>query len=164
MQSSHISLLERFGTSSTIMTYFGATHKSFLILTQLSRNTREMLDYNYEAFLNWMIWNNSTLNLKNDNKNILDLPWDLYKYWIYFDSESKVISFIELLQNINDKNGYYFNEHYMSNRLLTKKLIVRGRFLKLLHPHLELLKKTEVLIATENKYWNILNKNKIDFK
>ena len=55
MLSSHISLLERFGTCSTIMTYFGATHKSFLILTQLSRDTRVMLDYNYEIFLNWMI-------------------------------------------------------------------------------------------------------------
>ena len=52
MLSSRVSLLERFGKCSTIMTYFGATHKSFLILTQLSRDTRETLDYNYEAFLN----------------------------------------------------------------------------------------------------------------
>ena len=51
MLSSHISLLKRFGKCSIIMTYFGAAHKSFLILTQLSRDAREMLDYNYDAFL-----------------------------------------------------------------------------------------------------------------
>ena len=123
MLSSHVSLLEKCGTCSTIITYFRATHKSFLILTQLSRDTREMHDYNYEAFLNWMIWNNSTLYLQYVKKKITDLPWDLFKYWIYFGCESKVIPFIELIQNINDKNEYYFNEHYMSNRLIINKTL-----------------------------------------
>ena len=70
-----------------------------------------------------MIWNNSTLYLQYDKKKIIDLPWDLFKYWIYFDCESKVISFIELIQNINDKNEYYFNGHYMRNRLVINKTL-----------------------------------------
>ena len=95
-----------------------------------------------------MIWNNSTLYLQYDKKKIIDFSWDLSKYWIYFNCESKVISFIELIQNINDKNGYYFNVHYMINILVIKNSFFQGRFYKILLPYLELQKKTKVLIAT----------------
>ena len=144
MMSSRVSLLEKFGVSFIVMSYFGYTHQSFLVLSQLSRRSRIMLDTYYEEFLNSMIGNNANFE-KIINEELSHLPWDLFRYSIILFTESCLQSFIDMIEKINDKSGYYFNENYMNNRLLVEKLLIDSDLVEMLHLNLELLKKTKAI-------------------
>ena len=153
MMPTRIALLEKFGVWTVTMSYFGSTHWSFLLLTQLSRNSRHMLNDNYQAFLNSMIRNNQLLRIEED-ETILNLPWDLFKYWSWFNKENKVDIFIKLVVNINDMNGSYFNEHFMNSRLWIEAIWIEADLIRNLYPYIEIIKKTEAIDAIVN--WDLI--------
>ena len=62
MLSTRNPLLTKFGVAFTIMSYYEQTHQSFLLLSKLTKQSRIMLDENYEAFLNSMIANNASID------------------------------------------------------------------------------------------------------
>ena len=59
MMSTRIDLVEKFGVCTVLMSYYGTTDQSFLLLSQINSKSREMLDMFYEEILNSMI-NNTT--------------------------------------------------------------------------------------------------------
>ena len=151
MLSSYIPLLERFGTSFTIMSYFGKTHRSFLLLSKLSRQSRSMLDQNLEEFLNSMIGNNTCLKIDEENKEALSLPWSLFGYKISFPTETNLDLLIKIIENIHNKIGYYFNGHFINQRLcFNGSISFRTNVVEKLYQNLELIKKTEVISYMDN--------------
>ena len=158
MQSSHNPLFERFGVFSTVMPYFDTTHKSFYFLSQFNSQSRAMLDKYYEGFLNVMIGNLAILEIE-ENENIIKLPWDLFRYKIYLSWESRVEIFIELIESINNENGWYFNKHLMNTRFWVDRIWINEKFVKQLYPYLDLLKKTEVTDCIVKLNLKIINFN-----
>ena len=146
MLSTNIALFEKFGVRAVIMSYYGTTDQSFLLLSQLNRKLREMLDESYEGILNSMI-NNATCLLINreDNEWKLSIPWNLFKFRIYLNSEEITKTFLLHINNIKDRKGYYFNQHYMHSRLWIDSLEIDQKYVNILYPSLELLKSIEVI-------------------
>ena len=141
-----ISLLENFGTCSVIASYYGPTHQSFLLLSQLSKESRKMLDDNYEGILNSLIGTAIWLNVYEDEqKDLLSLPWDLFRYDISLCSQITVDLFIQLIERIRNKEGYFFNEHFMHNRLCIERLDLDSELYENFELLLEFLKTTEIL-------------------
>ena len=60
------------------------------------------------------------------------------------NSEIEANTFLQFLQDINDKKGYYFNQHFMHSRLWIESIEVKDKLVAILYPSLELLKTTEV--------------------
>ena len=144
MMSYHINLLGKFGTSSVIMPYYGETHKSFLLLSQLDRQSRDMLDGNFDAVLNWMMWNLTCLNIDGYNKEMLLMPWNLFKFSFNLVEESMLNVFIRLIERIKNKEGYYFNANFMHSRLWIDQIKIDTKFVNKLSPIIDLLKIIEV--------------------
>ena len=151
MLSTNIALFEKFGVRAVIMSYYGTTDQSFLLLSQLNRKLREMLDESYEGILNSMINNTTCLRIDyEDEWWKLSLPWNLFKFKIRLDSEEKTNEFMLHINNINDRKGYYFNQHYMHSRLWIDYLEIYQKYVNILYPSLELLKSIEVIDYINN--------------
>ena len=144
MMSTRIDLVEKFGVCTVLMSYYGTTDQSFLLLSQINSKSREMLDTFYEEILNSMINNTTCLWLDKKFKRKLYLPWDLFIFKIILDSEIKANTFLQFLQDINDRKGYYFNQHFMHTRLWIEPIEIDDKLVAILYPSLELLKTTEV--------------------
>ena len=151
MLSTQIKLLEKFGTCTVIMPYFGHVDRSFLLLTWLNKNIRRMLDENYDALMNWMMETAACLKIKKDHqKDLLFLPWDLFIFSIEIDNKAHALvnTFWRLIMNINNLKGHYFNEHFMHKRLSINKFIIDEKLISKLHSSLDLLKITKVFILS----------------
>ena len=160
MLSTRITLLERFGPWSVIIPYFGTTDRSFLLLSQLSRKSRDMLDCYFEEVLNWMTANTTCLLVySEDQGRIMLLPSCLFRFEITLDWEVLVNTFLILINNVNNKEGYYFNQHFMHSRLRIDSLKVNDALVKNLYPSLELLKTTEVVDYIVNIYFHFIIMN-----
>ena len=145
MLSTNIALFEKFGVRAVIMSYYGSTDQSFLLLSQLNRKLREMLDESYEGILNSMINNTTCLIIGRQGEEWkLSLPWNLFKFKIWLDSAEAIKTFIWYINSINDRKGYYFNQHYMHSRLCINSLEVNHQYANILYPSIELLKSIEV--------------------
>ena len=117
METFQIRILEKFGVSSVVMPYFGYAHQSFLLLSRLSRGSRAMLDDFYREIINWLYEWNMVFSIEDLNIKMLYLPSDLFKYLINLEDKTILQQFIEFLTMIHQHKGYYFNSHYMHERL-----------------------------------------------
>ena len=146
MMSTNITLFEKFGVRTVLLSYYGTTDQSFLLLSKLNRKLREMLDEFYEGILNSMIYNATYLRIDHkDEIWRLSLPWNLFKFKIYLNFEEITKTFLLHINNINDRKGYYFNQHYMHSRLCIDSLEVKHQYANILYPSIELLKSIEVI-------------------
>ena len=140
-----ISFLEKFSVCSKIMPYYAPLHSSFSLLSQISWKSRAMLDEFYEEILNWMLNTANWILISEENEKAMFLPWDLFKFTIDLKQESTVIIFLQLLEEIKQNKGYYFNKHYMHTRFWIIALYVDPILIHKLYPSLELLKETEII-------------------
>ena len=146
MMSSRISLLEWFSTCTLVMPYFGPTHKSFLLLSQLSKGSRKMLDEFFEEILNWLKENLVCLTIEYDFQiELMFLPANLFKFSIKLNTIQALESFVKLIERINNKKGYYFNENYMHNRLCIEKMYVYSNILSLKEEDIEFSQNTVII-------------------
>ena len=151
MLPSRVPMLERFSTCSIIIQYYDAAHKSFLMLSQLSRDSREMMDMNFEAILNVMLETTILLRFSDRSKSIMCFPWNLFRFTMEFNDNNGIKRLIKCIDNLNNKIGFYFNKRYMHNRLCILKIVVHIDIIKDLNPYTELLKNTEVIRSITNK-------------
>ena len=145
METSQVRILEKFGVSSFVMPYFGYAHQSFLLLSQLSRGSRAMLDDFYREIVNWLIEWNTLIKVADDNIKTLLLPYDLFKFWIDLNDEETINKFIEFLTMKNQHKGHFFNEHYMHERLWISTLFIRPDLIQKLIPYFDILKWIKVI-------------------
>ena len=151
MLSTNIALFEKFGVRTVLMSYYGTTDQSFLLLSQLNRKLREMLDESYEGILNSMVSNTTCLRINNkDEEWRLSLPWNLFKFKIFLNTKEAISEFILHINNINDRKGYYFNQHYMHSRLWIDSLEINQKYVNILYSSLEILKSIEVIDYINN--------------
>ena len=141
-----INLFEKFGVCTVLLPYYGTVDRSFLLLSQLNWRSRVMIDDYFEEILNWLIWNITLLKIDEEwQEKFLLLPSNLFKFEIILNWEELVNTFLSKIQSINDKKGYYFNEHFMHSRLYIELLRVKDNFVLKLFPHIDLLKTTEII-------------------
>ena len=150
MNKDRIDLMEKFGVCSVVMSYYSWIHKSFLVLSQLNRGSREMLDINYDAFLNSMNGNILWLEVDEHNKEVFLMPSSLFKLSFELNNADVLESFLVWIRNINDKEGYYFNQHFMHNRLWINQIWVDAILAETLYGDIDLIKATEVVKYAKN--------------
>ena len=128
MENSKVSVLENFSLISKIMPYYGHTHKAFLVLSCLSKNTRQKLDEYYNEF--WSIMQELWINLFIDHEliNRLELPWDLFRFNLTLNNDV-IQNFIEWTINILDGIGYYFNNHFMHTRIKIDDILLSSQLI-----------------------------------
>ena len=100
MEGTSILTLENFSLISIIMPYYGFTHKMFLVLSVISKGTRQMLIENYKVFRRIMLKH----SLKKEKISYYDLanlslPWDLFRFQI--DNSSSDNEVENLIKFIN---------------------------------------------------------------
>ena len=113
MENDRVNILDSFAIISKIMPYYGWTHKYFLVLSQLWSSTRSKLDEFYHEFR--MIKEKSLFHLKISSLNIdkLFFPNDLFTFEVELKSKEDASMFILFIKNLQQKDGWYFNDNYM---------------------------------------------------
>ena len=172
MQSSQVRILEKFGVSSVVMPYFGFAHQSFLLLSQLSKGSRAMLDDFYREIVNWLFKWSMMISIDDQNTEAMFLPSDIFKYTIDLKNKSILKKFIKFIRMKHQNKGHYFNAHYMHERLRIFSLYIRPDLIKELFPDHDIL--NSIKLTDENNWtstesdWNscsIIDKFMIqDFK
>ena len=150
MQSSQVRILEKFGVSSVVMLYFGYAHQSFLLLSRLSKGSRAMLDDFYREIVNWLFEWNILISINDQNTKEMFLPSDLFKFTIDLKNESILREFIEFIRMRHQHKGYYFNAHYMHERLRISKLYILPNLIQELAPDYDIL--NSIKLTDENNW------------
>ena len=150
MERSKIPMLSRFDSISHIMPYYGETHRAFLLLSGLWKETREKLDEFYYEFVTCMkeYWIIIRIN-KWDIKKFLFLPNDLFQliFKVYLNIEESAI-FIKFIESLRDSKGWYFNSHYMHSKIKIEDSIrVNIKYIDKLYAYVDLLKSTQVTLC-----------------
>ena len=112
------------------------------------------------------------ISIDDQNVKAMLLPSDLFKYSIDLKSESILQEFIEFIRMRHKHKGYYFNAHYMHERLKFFNLYIRPDLIQELAPDHDIL--NSIKLTDENNWastesdWNsccIIDKFMIqDFK
>ena len=150
MQSFQVRILEKFGVSSVVMPYFGYAHQSFLLLSRLSKGSRTMLDDFYREIVNWLFKWNTVISIDDQNAKAMFLPSDLFQFTIDLKNESILQEFIEFIRMRHQHKGYYFNAHYMHERLRISKLYILPNLIQELAPDYDIL--NSIKLTDENNW------------
>ena len=159
MEGSRISILEKFGVSSVIMSYYGPSHKSFLLLSRLSRKSRFMLDEFYDAVLNSFLESATVLTITEENSKMMFLPSDLFRFVIYLEGEKMVEVFLKFIDNRQARKGYYFNTHFMHKRLCIWRIYVDPEIVECLLSYVDTFKSIKILSDNYSKSNELDEKN-----
>ena len=93
MERIRISILEKFSLIVAVMSYYGYTHRWFLLLSTISKKIRLSLIENYEAFRRTMLNNSLIKDAYGDNLAVLvHLPADLFKFNIVWADTKNLIA------------------------------------------------------------------------
>ena len=154
MEKNRIDFLESFGVCSEILRFFGYAHNSFLLMTKLNKKTREVLDFNYEAIINWLEENKIDVCFNRHNTSMMLLPFDLFNFDIYLDWDEITECFIEIINAIRMKKGWYFKEHFMHENLCIYDIRVGVEQTKLLYSYNEEFKLIKTRKCCDIKHSN----------
>ena len=153
MERSKIPMLSRFDSISHIMPYYGKTHRAFLLLSGLWKETREKLDEFYYEFVtcmkeNWLVFDED----QTENLNSLFLPNDLFEFYISRIINQKMLGvFIKFIESLRDSKGWYFNSHYMHSKIkIEDPIVVDINYIDTLYAYVDTLKSTKVILWKED--------------
>ena len=155
MEGRRIMLLGNFALISIVMPYYEPTHRSFILLSSLWKKSRDKLDEFYDEFINLMknYWYLISVDLFTNHQR-LQLPSNLF-ILNFIEIKQNIDYFINFINNIKSKIGYYFNNHYMHDKLMifSDKILIDLSQLELLYPYWETLKSLKA-------FWNFSFNNK----
>ena len=104
MESYEIPILEKYSLVLKTLPYYSYTHKAWPLFSCFSQKSRKNLKDNYKAFLNWMDSNLMEVKIKDENtERRYLLPWDLFKFKIWIESEEYATYYKKWIVNINLK-------------------------------------------------------------
>ena len=152
MENIKIPVLENFALISKILPFYGYTHKSFLLLSVLWVKTREKLDEYYDEFRKFMMRYRITIVINQKNMSRLQLPSDLFKFSIKVN-ENNIDEFEEFIDRMHNRDGCFFNNHYMNEFYQWDDIVVSSNIFKRLS-----------ICAEKMKHIRILNDNITDCK
>ena len=102
MESYGVPILEKYSLMLKTLPYYSYTHNAWLLLSCFSPKSREILEDNYKAFLNWMKKILMEVVISDENiKRRYSLPLDLFKFRITIESEEQATYFKKWIVNIN---------------------------------------------------------------
>ena len=102
MESYGTPILEEYSLMLKTLPYYSYTHNALLLLSCFSQKSRKIINKSYKAFLNWMEKNLMQVWIKDENiKRRYSLPWDLFKFKIWIESEEQATYFKKWIVNIN---------------------------------------------------------------
>ena len=145
-------MLSRFDSISHIMPYYGQTHRAFLLLSSLCSETRSKLDEFYDEFIasmkeNWRYIQSNSIY----HKMFKFIPNDLFEVLIELYNQKMMEIFIELIEDLRDSKGWFFNEHYMHSKIKIRgPICVDVSYFKELYAYVDVLKSTQVILCKED--------------
>ena len=142
---SQIRILQKFGVTSVIMPYFDFAHKSFLLLSQLNHGSRSMLNEFYSELINCLFQWAMSISTGDHDWNVMLLPSNLFKLRIDLKNENIIQQFIEFIEMIHHRKGYYFNSHYMHEQLWITSLHISWNYIQKLVPYFDILKPMKLV-------------------
>ena len=183
MIGSRIGILEKFGVSSVTMAYYGPAHKSFMLLSTFSQKSREMLDAFFDAILFSFLESATVLSISDDNIKSIYLPSSLFRFNINLKNDIATTEFINFLDNLQARKGYYFNKHFMHDQLCIWRIYVETNITQKLGPYVDIMKSFSITfdsylkqfetdissntifgrISLKDKNWFRKNNSKIEF-
>ena len=107
--------------------------------------------------VNSLFANAYSLYISGANMNLITLPWDLFKLSFNLDNDIIADKFLEFISNIKIKNGYYFNQHYMHDKLWVWYILINSNLFDKLLPYIEDLKQIKSIKDDDRKSWQIRN-------
>ena len=149
MERSKIPMLSRFDAISHVMPYYGQTHRAFLLLSGLWKETREKLDEFYDEFVTCMreYWMVIKAHQSNQS-NYLFLPNDLFEFVINCFHKEMFDAFIKLIKKLRDSKGWYFNSHYMYSKIKIRDPIkIDIEYIDTLYAYVDTMKSTQVTLC-----------------
>ena len=152
MENPKIPMISRFDSISHIMPYYGQSHRAFLLLSSLWKETRCKLDEFYWEFVTcmkeyWMVF-----KVYQSKLNSLFLPNDLFEFYILSIFNEKMFdTLINFIKNLRDSKGWYFNSHYMHSKIKIRDPIrVNIKYIDKLYAYVDTLKSTQVILWKED--------------
>ena len=152
MESNRIQLIEKFGICTQVVKYYGYAHHVFLLISRLNKKSREMMDKNYDGIINSLNHHAIIISISEDNKEMMFLPSDLFKFSISLKWEKTTLAFLQLISNIKEKNGYYFNKIFMHEKIWILSVYANIDQLDIIYPYLEDLKS--INLANDRNFSN----------
>ena len=144
-----IRIFENFALASNILPFYAYSHQCYFLMARLCKGSRKKLDEYYDEFV--VIMRPYWIYIRpDDNLKRYMVPSDLFGLPINLKEYNQVMTFIEFIKNIKEKKGWYFNKHYMHQKIFTYGITVDRTLIQYLHPYLDDLKSIEV-------YWDEYN-------
>ena len=97
-------------------------------------------------------WLNVEISCSSDNIN---LPWDLFRFTFRYSKEVEA-KFIEFIESVSNRTGYYFNEHYMSELIQIDDIKISINAYSNLVPYIESM---ELIFIYNDLYFPKYNEN-----
>ena len=147
-------MLSRFDAISHIMPYYGQTHRAFLLLSSLCSETRNKLDEFYDEFVIWMKEHWRYIEVYSTEQiTSLFMPNDLFQVYVKCRYQEIFDAFIELIENLRNFKGWYFNEHYMNSKIkIRDPILANVEGIKTLYAYADVLKSIQVVLCKEDPY------------
>ena len=154
MERSKIPMLSRFDLISHIMPYYGQTHRAFLLLSSLWKETRCKLDEFYWEFVTRMKEYWAYFDITSTSRlTQLFLPNDLFEFRIMCLDKEKSAIFINFIENLRDSKGWYFNSHFMHSKIkIRDPIVVSIKCIDTLYAYVDLLKSTQVILCKRDTH------------
>ena len=75
----------------------------------------------------------------------LFLPSDLLEVTITLSNREQAMNFIKFIYDISQKKGYYFQSHYLHERIMIGSILISPDLISIIHPYVEVMKSIIVL-------------------
>ena len=138
-----IRIFENFALVSNIIPYYSYSHSSYLLLAQLCKGSRMKLYEFYQEFKTIMR-PYCILIAPESNSKLWNLPWDLFWFSFQLEEYQQVLAFINFIENVKERRGWYFIDHYLSDQIYIDELLINVSLIQHLHSYLDDLKSIEV--------------------
>ena len=118
METNRVWLFDRISLISVIIPYYSKTDQAFLLLSSLCSKSRNKLIEFYDEFKKIMKNYWSYLHLDIYNIKLIYLPSDLFIFDIMLTNVTSTEIFIDFVNCLKQKQGYYFENHFMHEQLM----------------------------------------------
>ena len=90
---------------------------------------------------------------------MMSLPWDLFRFSININDDEMADNFIDVINNIYNKIGYYFNNHFMHERIWVLKIHIESTVFEKIYQVYNILNEILAIEISNDNDYILINKN-----